>query len=160
MDITYSNQEIAALIQERKPLPANWHSQFTTKRKRSHKERHLDVIGDAENEFRIIIRENLVNQLDFSVILAVSISESSRKFRLRRYNGKSHEHTNRVEKVKFQGFHIHYATEKYQQKGLPEDFYAEPTNRYTDVNGALQCLIVDANFKEPDWLQDTLFLEA
>lgn len=157
MNITYSDQEIEALIQERKVLPNNWYGQFSTKRKRRHKERHLDVIGEAENEFRVIIRENQVNHLDFSVILAVRIPESSKSFRLRRYNGSSHEHTNRIEKVRFHSFHIHYATERYQQKGLAEDMHAEPTNRYTDVNGALQCLIVDANFEEPDELQGTLF---
>ena len=157
MNITYSDQEIEGLIQERKVLPNNWYGKFSTKRKRRHKERHLDVTGEAENEFRIIIRENQVNQLDFSVILAVRIPESSKSFRLRRYNGSSHEHTNRIEKVRFHGFHIHYAKEQYQQKGLAEDMHAEPTTRYTDVNSALQCLIVDANFEEPDELQCTLF---
>lgn len=157
MSIIYSDQDIAALIQERKSLPDDWRSEFVTNLKRRHKERHLEVIGDEENEFRIIIRENQVNQSDFSVILAFCIPESSRNFRLLRYNGKSHEHTNLIEKVKFQGFHIHFATERYQQIGQSEDFYAEPTNRYSDVNGALQCLIVDANFEEPPTLQQTLF---
>lgn len=157
MNITYSDQEIAALIHEHKPLPENWHSQFTIKTKRLHKERLLDVIGEAGNEFRIIIRENRVNRLDFSVILAVCIPESTRVFLLRRYNGTSHEHTNLIEKVTFRDFHIHYATERYQQKGQRAEFYAEPTNRFTEVNGALRCLIADANFEEPDELQRILF---
>ena len=157
MNITYTDQEIATLMQERKPLPQNWRSQFITSIKRGHKERHLDVFGEAGNEFRIIIRENQVNRLDFSVILAVAIPESTKKFLLRRYNGRNHEHSNPIEKVKFQDFHIHYATERYQFKRQREDLYAEPTNRFTNVNDALQCLIADANFDAPDELQRTLF---
>lgn len=150
MPITYSHQELAAFIQERKPLPANWRSQFLTKLKRSHKEEHLVLTGDSGNTFRVIIRQNLLNPLDFSVILAVQVPHSNEIFRLRRYNGGSHEHTNHIEKVKFVGFHIHSATERYQAEALvPDDGYAEPTNRYNELNGALQCLFDDANFEEP-----------
>ena len=38
-----------------------------------------------------------------------------------------------------------------------EEDYAELTQRYTDVNGALKCLFADANFEDPNVLQDTLF---
>ena len=157
MNTTISDREIEVLIQERKSLPENWHSQFSTTRKRHHIERHLDVVGESGNEFRVIIRENQVNRLDFSVILAVYVPELGKHFLLRRYNGRNHEHTNRIEKIKFQDFHIHYATERYQRKRQRADFYAEPTNRYTDVNGALQCLITDGNFEVSDELQRTLF---
>ena len=41
-----------------------------------------------------------------------------------------------------------------------EEDYAELTERYTDVNGALKCLFADANFEDPYVLQDTLFEEG
>jgi hypothetical protein len=68
------------------------------------------------------------------------------QFRLRRHNGKSHEHTNPIEKNTFYGFHIHTATERYQQSGYREDTYAEETNRYADYHGAIECMLRDCGF--------------
>ena len=143
------------LIVERKPLPANWATQFRPRRKRGHDEREIVVFGDDGNEFHLILRKNHLNPLDFSVILGVSVPQSNRIFRLRRHNGKSHEHTNAMEKragqsgQTFYDFHIHFATERYQMEGNRdprEDSYAEVTNRYSDSQGALECLLADAGF--------------
>ena len=46
------------------------------------------------------------NPLDFSVILAWLPPQSSTTFRLCRYNGKSHEHTNALEGNRFYDFHV------------------------------------------------------
>ena len=83
----------------------------------------------------------------------VRVSRTNRLFRLRRYNGKSHEHTNNIEKVTFYDFHIHTATERYQvSENKKEDKFAEVTDRYSDFSGAMDCLIEDAGFppKSPD----------
>ena len=101
--------------------------------------------GEEGNEFRLILRRSKINALDFSVILAVRVPGSNRVFRLKRYNGKSHQHTNRIEDVTFYDYHIHFATERYQKLGQREDAYAETTNRYGDFHKALRCLISDAN---------------
>lgn len=98
--------------------------------------------------------------IDFSVILAVRVPGSNQLFRLRRYNGKSQEHSNRIEGVKFYDFHIHVATERYQELGTREDAYADPTDRYGDYQGALRCLIADANLEVPPDLQVDLFEEV
>ena len=111
-----------------------------------HKERDLDCKGESGNEFRVILRQNTVNPLDFSAILAVQVPESNRLFRLRRYNGKSHEHTNSIEGNNFYNYHIHIATERYQEIGAREDAYAEVTDRYDDLDRALDCLFEDAGF--------------
>jgi hypothetical protein len=68
-------------------------------------------------------------------------------FRLRRYNGKSHEHTNKIEGNKFYDFHIHYATERYQNTGFTEDAFAMITNRYNSFHGALNCMVQDCGFQ-------------
>ena len=159
MAITYLDQEIELLVQERKPAPADWRNRIRLKPKRGHDEEQLDLIGDAGSEFRLILRQNKINPLDFSVILAVRVPGSSQIFRLRRYNGKSHEHTNHIEDVTFYDFHIHIATERYQERGTREDAYAEPTDRYGDFHGALRCLIDDANLEVPPELQGNLFEE-
>lgn len=79
-------------------------------------------------------------------------------FRLRRYNGKSHVHTNRIEKEKsFYDFHIHEATELYQQHGMREDAFARPTQRYNDYQSALVCLFEDGSLTGVPQLQLGLF---
>ena len=105
---------------------------------------------------------SIFNKLNFSVILGVKVKVPSAKkfFRLKRYNGDYHLHTNTIEDQEVIGFHIHTATERYQVNGPREGAYAEPTKRYNDVNGALKCLFADANFEDPYALQDTLFEEG
>ena len=156
MAVTYLDQEIESLVNERKPAPADLRKGVRLKPKRGHDEGQLDLTGEAGNEFRLIFRQNIINRLDFSVILAVRVPASNQVFRLRRYNGKSHEHTNHIEDVTFYDFHIHFATERYQERGEREDAYAEPTNRYGDFQGALRCLINDGNLEIPAELQGKL----
>lgn len=146
MAVTYTDQEIATLLAERKPLPPNWAVRTRLRPKRGHKERELSVTGDDGNRFRLILRQSIVNPLGFSVILAAQIPQSNQIFRLRRYNGRSHEHTNHIEGDTFYDFHIHIATQRYQEAGLREDAYAEITNRYTDFSGALTCMLSDCSF--------------
>ncbi len=157
MAVTYPDAEIAMLIAERKPLPTNWNTRFRLRSKRGHHEREMELIGDAGNEFHVILRKSWFNQLDFSVILAVRVPQSNRNFRLWRYNGKSHEHTNHIEGDSFYDFHIHAATERYQKLGTREDAYAEVTDRYGDMTEALSCLLTDAGF-ETSGAQGSMFL--
>ena len=150
MEITYSDREIAELIQERKVLPDGWRAKLLSPK---NKKQELFVTGDNENKFRIIARQSNSIPLDFSVILTVIVPSSNQNFRLRRYNGWTNPHINRIEREEVDGFHIHFATERYQRRGQKEDSYAEQTDRYSDFDGALQCLIDDANFEEPAQLQ-------
>ena len=145
MPITYLDDEIESLVHEHKVLPIDWQNRLRPRPKSGHDERQLDVNGVERSEFRIILRRNQINPLDFSVILAVRVPNSNQLFRLRRYNGNSHEHTNKIENEKFHDFHIHFATKRYQERGYREDAYAEATDRYSNFHGALDCLIRDAN---------------
>jgi len=144
-----TDSEIAALISELKQLPQSYMSRLHLKAKPGHRERELEIVGAKGSEFRIILRQSTLNVLDFSVILAYLPKSSSQGFRLRRYNGKSHEHTNKLERQTFYDFHIHYATERYQNSGLREDAFAEVTGRYGDIQGAIGCLIADCGFVVP-----------
>ncbi len=157
---TYLDNEIAALVQERKPLPADWRTRIRLRPKRGHEERDLELTGDGGSEFRLILRKNKINVLDFSIILAVRAPQSNQLFRLRRYNGKSHEHTNHIEGDTFYDFHIHMATERYQAIGTREDAYAAPTDRYGDFHGAFRYLIDDMNLDVPPEAQARLFEEV
>lgn len=149
MAVTYTDDAITALIGQHKPLPAGWRKQMRWSTKRGHREAGLEVTAESGDEFRLIFRQNTVNVLDFSVILGVRVPQSNRLFRLLRYNGRSHEHTNRIEGDTFYDFHVHRATERYQQIGADEEAYAESDSRYCDFNGALNCMLTDAGFVDP-----------
>ena len=157
MATNLTDAEIAALVAEAKPLPENYQTRVLTHPKRGHRERELDIDGSNGSIFRLILRQSSFNPLDFSVILAWLPPQSTTLFRLCRYNGKSHEHTNTLDAQKFYDFHVHHATERYQQSGLREDSFAEPTNRYQDFSGALRCLIKDCGFRMPANQQSDLF---
>jgi len=157
LSILLTDAEISVLTEETKQLDPGYLSRIQLRPKPGHKERELDITGANGSEFRLILRQNILNVLDFSVILAYSVQSSSQVFRLRRYNGKSHEHTNKIERQTFYDFHIHFATERYQQSGLREDAYAEVTNRYGDFQGALDCLIQDCGLVLPSKTQGQLF---
>jgi len=159
MTSRYSDEEIARLIAERKPLPPDYISRIQMKPKRGHKERELEILGSTGTEFRLILRQSNFNPLDFSVILACCPPRTNQIFRLIRYNGKSHEHTNLIEGRRFYSFHIHIATERYQELGSKEDSYAEPTDKFSDFQGALQCLREECGFELPDKNQLDLFKE-
>ena len=141
---------IEHLVEETKPLGPGWTKRLRPHRKSNlqHLERAFGVKGEAGNQFRIIIRKNTNNQLDFSIILIFKDIDG-KDFRLRRYNGKhSSQHTNRLEKAQgkpdssFRNtFHIHKATQRYQEAGLPIDGYAEETTEYASFDIALQAFV-------------------
>jgi len=149
MPVLLSDDEIQHLINEPKPLPPNYHLRLRLKPKRGHKEAELDSEGANGTPFRLILRQSMGNLLDFSLILAYRVPQTNIVFRLCRYNGKSHEHTNKLEGNKFYDFHIHEATQRYQEAGLREDAYAEPTDRYADFDDALQCMLTNCGFELP-----------
>ena len=160
MDVIFSDQKITALIKERKVLLDNRRSKFKKTMQRGNDVYRLNVTGESGNEFQVIVRMSVFNKLNFSVILGVKVPPPKKFFRLKRYNGDYHLHTNTIEDQEIEGFHIHTATEKYQMSGTREEAYAETTERYNDVNGALKCLFADANFEDPYALQNTLFEEG
>lgn len=143
-----TDAQIEALVNEPKALPADWVMRLRLKPGRiGHTVRDMDVPGEHGSSFRIIIRQSVLNPLDFSVILGYRPETGPRVFRLRRYNGRSHEHRNRIEGDRFYDFHIHIATERYQQIGMDEDSYATPTDRYADLANAQNALVLDCGFR-------------
>ena len=151
MDIKYTDQQIAELIDERKVLPDDWRTQLD-------KNNSLYIIGERGNRFRIITNLNTKYPTDFSVILAVVNPKKGADFRIRRYNGMhKRPHNNKIEKQKIYGYHIRSATERYQERGYDEEAYAEKTDLYNNLEGALRCLIQDTNFELPAQQELTLF---
>jgi len=159
MAAKYSDIEIAEFVNERKPLSPDYRSRIQLRNKSGHKESELDIEGTIGNQYRLILRQSDFNPLDFSIILALCPRETTQLFRLRRYNGKSHEHTNHIEGNTFYDFHIHMATERYQEYGTREDAYAEPTESFFDLHNALRAMLNDCGFDVPVDPQQALFEE-
>lgn len=159
MAAKYSDVDIARLLAERKPLPKDFRTQIRLRDKRGHKEQELDIEGVDGNLFRLVLRQSSFNALDFSIILAHCQAATNQVFRLRRYNGKSHEHTNTIESHSFYAFHVHTATERYQELGSREDAYAEPSDRFSDFHTAVRCMLADCVLELPYDPQQSLFEE-
>ena len=150
--------EIAALLAESKPLPANWSSRLTLREKggQMHRQREIEIEGDGGHRFRVVVRQNVLNQLDFSVILVFADADGT-DYRLVRFNGRHpSQHTNKWEKRKglsnwsFRNrFHIHKATERYQVDGLEIDGYAEVTDRYDSFESALSEFVNENGIETP-----------
>ena len=141
-----SDTEIAALIQEEKPIPDGLCSSMRMTERNKHRYKGFDISCESGNRFVVKARSSCVNPMDFSIILGYMLPGSYTVFRLRRYNGKSHTHTNVLEAESFYDFHIHTATERYQRLGFKEDHFAETTDRFYDLRSAIECLINDCGF--------------
>lgn len=156
MAIILTDKEILSLTQEEKKFPKGWESLRQMKDKKGHREQELTIQRNDGSQFKIILRQNKLDVLSFSIILGYMAPKSNILFRLRRYNGK-HEHTNKIEKENFYDFHIHKATERYQNLGFDEDGYAEKSVGYNTIHNAIDCLIKDCNIILPEDSQMKLF---
>jgi hypothetical protein len=147
MSLFLTDTEIADLISEEKQIAtplSKLGSRFRPKK--NHREADIAIPRADGSQFKIIIRQSALNPMDFSVILGYVPAGSNEVFLLRRYNGKSHTHSNKLERTgPFYDFHIHTATERYQLEGLRPEYYAEPTARYSDLSSAIDCMIADCN---------------
>ena len=150
--VVYTDVEISQFINEAKILPDNYYDVLITqlKIKGAFKRSTLEVRGSEQNVYHIDIRQSTQYNRDFSVILRVEQRLTTGYFILRRYNGSSHWHTNVIEgESAFRSFHIHHATQRYQEIDRKPEHYAEPTDRYSDIVTALDCMIDDCGFIRP-----------
>jgi len=145
-----TDEEITELLQERKRLPAELPWPPKLRPSRGHERAQVDIIsGTAGSEFQLSIRRADRNLLDFSVILGYRLPGSYRIFRLRRYNGKSHWHSNPIEGGEpFFDFHTHTATARYQDLGAKEEHFAEITRGYYDLEGAIEMMLRECGFEQ------------
>ena len=167
-----TDAEIVRLLNERKVLPGNWAKRLAPKASAGqvHLRRNLCIGGENRSQFVIDVRQNLNSLLDFSIILSF-VDDDNHKYILTRFNGRHpSQHTNKWEKkhrqpgAEFRNvFHIHKATERYQQEGYGIDGYAEPTQSYSSFDAALREFISSNGFvtgEDDDLQQRPLFPEG
>ena len=155
----FTDKEINGFISEEKNFSGTIEEILSFKESDGHKMASADLLRSDESRFVIKLRQNQNDINDFSAIIVFQEKGNNKYFILRRYNGKSHEHTNKLERNKFYGFHIHFATQRYQDAHRKEESYAEETTRYSDIKGALSCLLSDCNIKTTINPQFNLFEE-
>lgn len=152
MSSILSDTKIQQLLNEPKLLPARW-QQLRTPSAREHSDSEcasITVNGENGSIFKLYSRRNPLNQLDFSIILTVMDSGGG-ETRLLRYNGKHpSKHTNQIEGTVIKNdFHIHIATERYQQSGRAIDGYAQATTKYATFEESLDAMLADNKFIFP-----------
>jgi hypothetical protein len=147
--IILTDKRIGELLAEAKNVPDGLRSSVRPMAERNgHRHKEFEVECDSDSLFFIKLRQLCANPLDFSVILAYQLPGLHTLFRLRRYNGK-HYHTNHLERERFYGFHIHTATERYQTAGFRSDHFAQRTDKYWNLESAIQCMLTDCGFRSP-----------
>jgi len=150
LPIPLSDTAISQLIGAAKSIPEGLSLPLRPMIERNgHWQKGFEIDGDPGNRFVVKIRQSCVNTMNFSVILGYMLPGSYTVFRLRRYNGKSHYHTNVLENERFYDFHVHVATERYQRPGYNEEHFAERTDRYWNLESAIRCLLDECGFGSP-----------
>ncbi|HBR57310.1 MAG TPA: hypothetical protein DEA22_07555 [Blastocatellia bacterium] len=104
-------------------------------------------LDDKNLVFTLYTRQNLRPgmEADFSCGLSW-LAPNGQNLTLIRYNGPSHPHRNKMEGSRLnKESHIHLATERYIGANIKPEGFAEPTERYSTLNGALHCLVIDCS---------------
>lgn len=107
------------------------------------------ALDNSGHQFEIYKHQNLREGMndDFSCGIAW-LAPNGETLTLKRYNGPSHDHPNHLEKIRL-GYkcHIHIATEEYIKANKKAEGFAQATNRYNTIEGALHCLVIDCNVR-------------
>ena len=96
-----------------------------------------------------VIRQCVDRPSNFSVILVYRDSNKN-DHAILRLNGNHGRHKNRLEGNVVNGPHIHRMTERYQMRTTHPDGFAEATDRYTDLNGAIELFMEMVNLRYSD----------
>ena len=139
-----SNEEILALKSMPKkllkPLRQKWIDQL--------KFRQLSLelcSNDEEYRFKLYMRQSTLDDDNFSCGLSY-LESNENDITLARYNGSSHVHVNKCDGQRFDfECHIHEANEESLKVSKKIENFAIKTNRYTNLSGAIQCVLKDFN---------------
>lgn len=106
---------------------------------------------EGSYKFELYTRQNMIDQDHYSCGLIYHAADGT-NVPLVRYNGSNHEHRNPLEGGELIRFkcHIHRATQRYIEMGDKAEKYAETTDRYTNLDGALECLLLDCNIAQQE----------
>ncbi len=132
----YSDEELAGLRSAPKRV-TNPRARWTEKP--GHRQRNFQACNQQDESVRFSIyqRQNVRDDNDFSCGIEYIPSVGAR-LTLARYNGPSHCHSDIVYRP-----HIHRTTARAIAAGKKPESEANETDRYTNLEGALKCLVED-----------------
>lgn len=108
-------------------------------------QKNFDLKADSGESFVLCLRQNQKIIDGFSCVLRF-VPLHGDAVVLARYNGSDHPHSNPIERTRFSFHcHIHIATERYIAIGRKPEHYAEPTDRYRSLSGALEAIATDCS---------------
>ena len=143
--VKYTNEEITRMVERVKPIRPGT-LDIDMKRDGKHRRGGVDLLDAKGVEYRIYIRQAILNSSNFSIGLGLKQEGTSTLFVLRRYCGNFKPHYNPIEGERFRDYHIHKATERYQRmKDVQPEKYAERTDKYDSFEGALETLREECN---------------
>jgi len=140
--------------------------QARVKEKDGHQQFNFKLVAEdgTGHEFELYKRQNLRPGMEDDFSCGISwVAPNGETLTLKRYNGPSHDHENHLEKVRLGlNCHIHIATEKYLKANKKAEGFAQVSDRYKTLDGALHCLVSDCKIHgiqtSPDKTnQETLF---
>jgi len=140
-EIILTDEQIEHLLStpKRATTPnARWKTQ------RGSRQRNYDLESEDGNlQFSLYLRQNLRINESYSCGL-LYLHQGGDKVTLARYNGSDHPHYNPLDGTRADCCcHIHRATERYMSIGRKAEHYAESTDRYRDLHGALRAITED-----------------
>jgi predicted ATPase len=111
--------------------------------------RNFKSIGEQVYDFTpfdLLVGRNNSGKSTVLQALAIGHSRSGEDVMLMRCNGNDHLHPNRLEGEAIRDqCHVHLATERYILAGLRVEGYAQPSENYQTLDGALHELAHRAN---------------
>lgn len=156
-DISLTDEQIARLIAMPKRVTNPKARQVPDAK---HFKCDYKVLGESgDDEFTIFVRQHAEMLDDFTAGLKWHAMAGDVVI-LMRCNGSSHPHKNHIEGTRFSpgNYHIHKATERYIEGGYDSEHFAEVTNGYTTVEGALHHLCIECNVSGLDTSPESLSL--
>ena len=107
----------------------------------------LRSVDDESLTFTLYKRQNLRPGMDDAFSCGLSWNApNGETLTLVRYNGPNHVHANPIEgqTIRYSS-HIHRASERYIRALRKPESFAEETDRYNTLRGALHCLVTDCS---------------
>lgn len=123
-----------------KPLRQKWTNSLKVK------QLSIDLCSiDGLYVFELYMKQALLDENNFSC--GISYKDiTNNVYTLARYNGSSHVHVNKCDGQRFEfECHIHQAKEGSLKLSKKIENFAIKTERYKDLHGAINCILLDFN---------------
>lgn len=140
---TLTDEKIAQLLACPKRVE---NPQAREKQEGKHLRRDYRVVSDdGEHRFALFTRQSTKIAAGFSAGLLWH-AKTGEEVTLLRCNGSDHPHPNALERERIEcQYHVHLATERYIQANRKSEGYAEETQAYRSLPGALHHLVQRAH---------------